>query len=517
VSEGFAPLGVVFSAVDVAPPPDGDFATFQYSWDYGDGASGVWPTSHRGRNSDTGFTGAHVYERPGTYTCVLTVVASDGRSRSYSQRISVAGFGGATYYVSDVGNDANSGLSEDAPWRTIAKVQANLGSNRRFLFRRGGAYDAAGTLDIAAPGPGLIGAYGSGARPVLRFRGTGILILRDDWRLSDLDLRGPAGEGLGVTLGAEGGIDRALLLRVATRDFGVGIGWSGIDHAPADEGVVVAECETTGAAVNGFFVGGRRLALIGNRVSDSDSSHVVRVWQANRAFIAHNVFVRPGGDRHSLKLHGPPAWESMPKTEYVVVSSNLFQGNLLTVVVGPQNAISDEPVSHVLIERNRTLSVPMTLIDYVVEARDVTIRNNVMDGTLSPRFTGVGVQAGGVVRAPGRIRIENNTMYKGSAGVEAHMAVVEAGAFDVLIRNNFGSFPRVAANARGVVQGGHPGMVVESNLLSDVPGFADAADGDFHLLPSSPALNRALPSIRVKEDYDESPRGSSPDLGAYER
>jgi hypothetical protein len=109
-------------------------------------------------------------------------------------------------------------------------------------------------------------------------------------------------------------------------------------------------------------------------------------------------------------------------------------------------------------------------------------------------------------------------MYKGSSGVEAHMAVVEAGAFDVRLRNNFGAFPAVAPAAKGVVQGSCPGLAVENNLLTDVPGFANAAGGDFHPLPSSPALGRGLPSIFVRDDYNEMPRSASaPAVGAYER
>jgi hypothetical protein len=530
VTEGAAPLAVVFHAVGatvngsgqaVAQPADGDYGSVRYAWDFGDPSSGLWPTSLRSRNSDTGFCAAHVYERPGTYTCALTVVDRDGAVHAYAQRIVVSAFAGQTYYVSDLGDDAASGLSEASPWRTVAKARANLGPNRRVLFRRGGAFDVDAPVDIQQPGPGLIGAYGpsSSPRPVLRCRSSGFTVYRDDWRLVDLDLRGPSGGALGLSLSSSGGIDRVLMLRVATRGFEVGISWSNIDHAPPHDAIVVAECETTGSRVNGFYVGARRLALLGNTVSDSQISHVTRVWQANRSVIGHNVFVRPGGDRHSLKLHGPPTWETTPKTEYVTVANNLFQGNLWTVVVAPQNAISDEPVSHVLIERNRTLSVPMTQADYVVEARDVTIRNNVMDGTrAASRFVGVQVQAGGVVRTPGRVRVESNTMYKGSFGVQGRMVLLEGGAFDVLIRNNFASFPAVVPGNRGVIDGTGPGLVLEDNLVADVPGFVDAAGGDFHLLPSSPAVDAALPSTRVTDDYDEAARpASARDLGAFER
>lgn len=525
VTAGVAPLGVVFSAVgtrvngsgeSIAQPADGDYGSFRYSWSYGDPTSGLWPTSLRSRDADTGFCAAHVYERPGTFTCELTVVDRSGVVRRYAQSIVVSAFSGPTYYVSDTGNDANSGLSEASPWRTVAKVQANLGANRRFLFRRGGTFDVGSVLELGQTGPGLIGAYGpsTSPRPVLRCAGTGVNVYKDDWRIVDLDLRGPASGGLGVSLTSAGGIDRVLIQRVATRDFTVGISWSNMDYVPPHDAIVVADCETVSGATNGFYVGARRLALLGNTVSDSELSHVTRVWQANRSVIAHNVFVRPGGDRHSLKLHGPPTWETTPPTEYVVVANNRFQGNLWTVVVAPQNTSMDEPISHVLIERNRTLSTGITQADYAIEARDVTIRNNVMDGSLSSRFCGVQIHAGGVVRDPQRVRIESNTMYKAGSANEARMVVVEGGS-DILVRNNFGAFPAVSSAVRGILSGS---ATSDHNLLSDVPGFVDAARGDFHLLPSSPAVGAGVASFRVWDDYDEAERpASGVDLGAFER
>lgn len=70
-----------------------------------------------------------------------------------------------TYYVSNVGNDANSGSSESAPWRTIAKVNsAALNSGDVILFRRGDTFF--GQL-IPSRSYITFDAYGVGAKPVI--------------------------------------------------------------------------------------------------------------------------------------------------------------------------------------------------------------------------------------------------------------------------------------------------------------------------------------------------------------
>ncbi len=90
------------------------------------------------------------------------------------------------YFVSaQAGDDANIGLSESAPWRTTAKVQAEAREGRllpgdRILFRRGDRWSpdttgaipqlyideiTSGTIDA----PITFGAYGSGEPPLIDF------------------------------------------------------------------------------------------------------------------------------------------------------------------------------------------------------------------------------------------------------------------------------------------------------------------------------------------------------------
>jgi len=79
---------------------------------------------------------------------------------------------GADYYISSSGNDSNNGLTESAPWKSIAKVNlvfSNFQPGDRILFKRGDTFY--GSLIIKKSGisgaPITIGAYGSGEQPVI--------------------------------------------------------------------------------------------------------------------------------------------------------------------------------------------------------------------------------------------------------------------------------------------------------------------------------------------------------------
>jgi hypothetical protein len=73
-----------------------------------------------------------------------------------------------TYYVSSLGNDANSGTNESLPWRSLAKVNSLIPRpGDVILFRSGDEWS--GTITVKASGalgsPITYGAYGTGAKP----------------------------------------------------------------------------------------------------------------------------------------------------------------------------------------------------------------------------------------------------------------------------------------------------------------------------------------------------------------
>lgn len=74
-----------------------------------------------------------------------------------------------TYYVSNAGNDLNSGFA-GSPWRTIAKVNSfALAAGDRVLFNKGDTWHEAIIISRngTAGNPIFYGAYGTGANPVI--------------------------------------------------------------------------------------------------------------------------------------------------------------------------------------------------------------------------------------------------------------------------------------------------------------------------------------------------------------
>ena len=75
-----------------------------------------------------------------------------------------------TYYVSNIGNDSNNGISITTPWQSINKINSiNFTAGDNVLFNRGDTWY--GTLKINSSGTSAnritFGAYGSGAKPII--------------------------------------------------------------------------------------------------------------------------------------------------------------------------------------------------------------------------------------------------------------------------------------------------------------------------------------------------------------
>jgi len=95
---------------------------------------------------------------------------------------------GRTFYVdATTGDDADSGLTEELAWETVDKVAdelaaGNLGAADQVLFKRGETFPLAGSEWFRVQGssgtfryPIYIGAYGTGARPIIEHGGTASL------------------------------------------------------------------------------------------------------------------------------------------------------------------------------------------------------------------------------------------------------------------------------------------------------------------------------------------------------
>jgi hypothetical protein len=574
-TSGVAPLSVFFDAVDtdlplwasgVLQPADGDHASFDYRWDFGDPGSGDWGTGRQNadgtypsKNQATGYLAAHVYEAPGSYTVTLSITDTDDDVHYYFEDIEVLSEppgGWTTYYVSSSeGDDGHDGLSEDTPLETFGAAMARAVTNTRILFKRGDTFvtGSDGEGQILADGPGSIGAYGVGAKPIILRTHSGITLWgahRPDWRFLDLEFRTefpdtPAGNAIAVqgpgslmlrcdaVLGFERAftVDHDDLVFQETVSDGSGCGWwASPDHV--------------------------RLALLGCSLINGTGDYAL--YSRTAKVLVGHCHASAGGDFGTLRFRGTTAPE-MP-ARHVVVSDNFFGEASTTpggygVRFGPANPDVDQVVAHVVVERNvwhQELSRSAFAM-FSSGADHVTIRNNKISGpetavrldSVAPDIstwtdwriygnTVVRLGAGGAffsaLQPFHSVEIRNNVLAMPDP-LTCHVIRMydldECAAF-VCDTNNWyvpcvaepflvNSVPYTLAEWQGL---GHDLL----SLMSD-PNFADVAENDLRLQPGSPAIDAGA-DLRpwVRDDHDRSPRpldgdGDSQavaDMGAFE-
>ena len=527
------------------------FHELEYRWSFGDPASGSWTSTpgmpNLSRNQATGPVAAHVFETPGTYTVNLTVL--DGvASATKSVEITVANpdtvFAANTLCVGNAQPVAGSGgcpagaavlQSNDFD----AAINNNVASRKRILFRRGDTFVSSATANVRVTGPGLIGAFGSGAAPLVNVTGNNRVITLSsgttptlkDWRVMDLEINGNSGNAT-TGIHAEGGIDQVTLLRLNIHHVDNGVMLSpfildyyGGQHRLWDQIAVVDSTIRNIIGGSGgycLYLGAQRFALMGNVLADATGAeHILRTPQVVKAVISHNNMSNPAPQKHVVKLQAA-VFNVSPTgfTEQVVLSDNKFTAGAgvdWNVTIGPQDQFEDEKVRDVIVERNWFAPHPGQREALMVWAQDITVRNNLFNLTGAAGQTGMMVERRGVEPAPANVHVYNNTFYSNSIGsFRPIQFVLGAG---MVAKNNLGYAP--LSTSRTMVSGS---AIVERNttnagiLLS--PGFlglTPVAPVDFVLGALSPAINAGA-AVPVFSDFyrHDRPQGGALDLGAAE-
>lgn len=160
------------------------YEDLSYSWDFGDPNGKelfVRPTDGLSVNANTDQRGpeaAYCYRTAGTYTITLTIAGKSGTnyiSSTVTKRIIVTAFSptGSLYVDQVNGNDGNLGSSPNSPKKSIAAINAAIGSNRAIYLARGSRWSGSSGIDFraAAVNGCRISAYGSGANPIVEVTG----------------------------------------------------------------------------------------------------------------------------------------------------------------------------------------------------------------------------------------------------------------------------------------------------------------------------------------------------------
>ncbi len=544
-TSGVAPLAVHFDAsATTSTATTRPFHDLDYAWDYGDPGSGVWSTSGRSRNEDTGAIGAHLFETPGTYTVALTVRDATGASDSETVTITVTDpnvvFAGTnTICFSRDGNftgaPAGAQQTTTTNWDTIANA---LGTGKRVLLKRGQAWNFSGTKrNLTFNGPGILGAFGTGNRPVIRFTSAGDRVFWlgtgttpgqfHDFRFMDLEIDGDDYER--GFIWSEGTVNNVTFLRISMHDaasfmfFAPSVLnyynangrpghtlWSGIAVFDTTFDRVIGD----GTEFNGrhiAYIGAQRLMFMGNTWNDATlGEHVLRLPLAQRALIAHNRLTNSRDRKHVIKLHGNGS-------DRITIADNHFSSVLgdWTISLGPQNNSSNEAVTNVVVERNELIFTSTTNVGFHLAASEVTTRNNAIVLTAAGGGTAVEVTRRGVEPAPSDHRIYHNSAYNGGSGT-FQFVKVHTSATDTTVRNNLGR----GLGTSVMIQGTGTNLVQSNNVMTTTPGWvssAPAAALDFELAAGSSAIDAGA-VVPVFHDYEGLPRpsGAARDVGAFE-
>ena len=542
---GVAPLAVFFDATgttstDTTKP----FHELHYQWDFGDPNAGTWQygnPNNNDKNKTYGPVAAHVFETPGVYTVSLTTKDLHGDTAYESVKITVQDpntvfSGNNTVCFSTSGNF--SGCPSGArhiKTSSSSDIKGYIAPGRRLLMRRGERWTGS-NIRIYSDGPGIIGAFGTGNKPVFDNIGFDVAagvppVLGKpgtrDWRVMDIEFINTQAR----VFSSEGEFENLLLLRLEAHDTaqqfilfaGSKLNYYNANRGQQHElhnGVFVVDSNMVDAA---SFAVGNRYAVLGNSWDGGGTTHTNRNGYIGKGIISHNYYTKPGNSTlHLIKLHAPD-WDGnalfSPATETreVVISDNHFHGTIenWSVALGPQSGRSyaNEHVVDVIVERNLfTAEKGSPVTQLHTAGYNITVRNNIFNltgGGSGARAASASARNSGQPPVFG-FWFHNNNIYRSdNSGIEG----VSSSASDTEIHNNIIYSP--AGNSTLGCSNGSSGCL--NNLVNIDPLWTEPSNEDFSLQPGSPAINSGI-IIPVFDDYISNFRlpGGSIDIGAYE-
>jgi hypothetical protein len=566
---GVAPLSVFFDASGTTSSGTSKpFHDLEYRWNFGDTSSGTWNVGSRtgaSRNVARGPMASHVFETPGVYT--VTMVATDGTNAPVNTvQITVSDpntiFAANTICFSTSGTF--TGCPAGAAQQTIsdfaAAINSNQGTKKRLLFRRGETWTSAAAARISTNGPGIVGAFGSGASPkwiiatnnaalYLSYQSTAGI---KDWRVMDIEMDGQNRFTAGVN--GDGGIDQVLLSRLNIHNVSNGIvmsasvlDYENTDGNPAHGGHTVwdqfAVIDTRVNTINGgipasgyigAYISATRFTFMGNDFdSVNGGGHVLRTPYVGRGVVSNNYFARPHPDKHLWQFHAPGQSQTGVtgggrSTEKVMVSDNTFFGGsaVWAVFMGPQNTSVDERIQNVIFERNYFIAGSGTNV--ALEMRGpvslITVRNNIANLS-APGTSGInGFETGdgGIGPVPTNISYYNNTIYGTGTGQFNGIALGNAPT-NITVKNNLAYAPNASA-VNLLIGSGSSGLNASNNTanasIRTSPGFATIPSGnslissDFKIGSGSYAAVSGAATPVLSDFFQTNTSLIAPDIGA---
>ena len=521
---GAAPLYIFFDATNTTGLDSAnDLVNSDFHWDFDindTDPDGNWETTK-------GMVAGHVFEVAGTYTVQCRVTSPDGSVDTETIIITVSDFSGITYYVSATGNDANDGLSESTPWQTANYAFSQLSTNTRILFNRGDTFtNVAYHFQNLAGGKIIIGAYGTGNKPIL----SGTV---DEDRMLQLDfVDNIAFVNLHVVVNAPsvfgGNLDIEDSSNILLLDLEL--------EGSTSRAVLNNDCNLVGVfdtyihdfGVLATFAGnGTRLSWVGNTIDNligtPQPEHGMRIQGGEKQFIAHNTLTNLIETKSSIQIRGNGQ-------RHVMLYKNKMDRLL---GINPANAGTISAINYITIEGNyigqnpdyTSILWPNSINGINIEATNIAIRNNVIDGYRNAIF--IGHDYNGVVS--GLVDVYHNTVNWRPVSLQSDTAgriVRIRDINNININNNFITAPTLAEADVLITQGINTNITVANNIISTPNDYvlnplpnseADTnAITNYEILSSSNAIDTGGSNIPVFYDANGSLRNIiTPDAGAF--
>ena len=558
-STGVAPLAITFDALGTTAPAltSLPFGEIHYAWTFGDTAGGAtWAYGTNPgvalKNEAIGPVAAHVFETDGDYTvtCWAFYLDSGGtlHSGSATTAITVTDpdtvFAANTIYISqsgvpvpgvDDGVPSGATVLQETSWNAIGNLATTY---KRILLKRGDVWVGDGDISfntVGKAGQGILGAYGTGAKPRVNMAADASAIRFDnanDWRVIDLDIVGdtvtyrPNGDG--VTSYA----DNILILRTDIRLGRILIGGG---HRA---GLYIVECliGPSTELINGgtglrefgidhYTENSVNLAIIGSHYRGS-GNHGCRIQGAATAVVSNNYFEGSNASGHAFTLRGQvnPAdnavWSGL-WTENVVVSDNYItdiHGTHTALRIHPQSNDYPERLRNILVERNHVFSESIAASFSV--ATGLTVRNN-----LFVTRAAAGWDIRGLTNFPGapfptQGFFYNNTVYKPDIGLVNGFQVAEfIGTISgQVLTNNLAYAPldTTPIFTNGATPAQYTGSNNSSNtqIKNDRPWLAASPVAAIDFTPSGSYAVDGGTWVPVYKNYFGTPNSAPREIGA---
>lgn len=492
-TSGTAPLAVFF---DATATTDADTTQplhdLEYRWSFGDSSPGNWTygaNTARNKNSAFGPVAAHCYESAGTFKWYLEVsdgTTTAGRSGFITVTAADTTFSTTTACIAadSLPVEGVNGVPIGATCVQNSDFDAEVATQqaagkRRILLKRGDTFNSSALTTLSATGPAILGAYGSGSKPIIEYVGTvtGIITVTGaDWRVMDLEIDGNSAALINVsTINITGSV-QATLMNLYIHDSFRMI-YSVANSPIADQTTLYNNVLTRENAVSMTFLHGTKLAVIGNSLTHSDlqtAEHVMRIPYVSKGVFSNNTMGYQNAGKEVLTIRGPSfdlgitGVAAGNYSEYVVVSDNDFtssaNGGCLTLI--QQSNTFDERRRDIIVERNyfkssTGASVPVTL----KQDKDITLRNNLLDMTGDTGHVGFSLGTSTFNPPPpesDNIKIYNNTIY--SADVSAFTGVsIQAGPTNTVVKNNLCYAPNASGSPNKSLNDLGTGTVASNN------------------------------------------------------